>query len=285
MKYNAYLLELPLDEGITSAQMHALLSNAGADETFFPVSVEAEHSWAFGILTHEAADAVYNFDPEPFAAAVRPYLEDEEKVKPFYRGGDAISFDLGDIQVHLYRYAATPSPKDAYHLSLEAAEQKYGFYGCVDENNTPHTYVLLNLPRVIKSDLCHPGHIGKCASYAVPITEDEKPTPCGPTVLLVWDDAEGFAVGKDPAITSLSNNTVILAEEDMDPRTGTESASGTWFGVTRWAVEDVIQAAMANGIKLTEEQAVKWWRQNESAFSNLMVAYGNEVLSEMDFNF
>ena len=57
-----------------------------------------------------------------------------------------------------------------------------------------------------------------------------------------------------------------------------------WFATTRWAAADVIAAAEERGIAMTEEQAVEWWRRNESRFQNLLVEHGNAILAEMDFN-
>lgn len=57
-----------------------------------------------------------------------------------------------------------------------------------------------------------------------------------------------------------------------------------WFATTRWSPEDVRAAAEERSITMTEEQAVEWWRRNESRFQNLLVEYGNAVLAEMDFN-
>lgn len=204
MKYDAYLLELPLDSSITGKQMNALLEKAGMDGSYFPVSVEAEHSWAFGVLPHEACDEIYNFDVGPFSTAIRPYLEDEEKMAPFRDKDGSFTINLGDIRVHLYRNLPVQKSYDGSLLSLEEAEQKYGFYGCVDEGNNPRTYLLLNLPHIIEKDPLDPSHIGKYAAYGVPIAECEEPTPCGPTVLLVWDKADGLEMGDDPTIVDLA---------------------------------------------------------------------------------
>lgn len=57
-----------------------------------------------------------------------------------------------------------------------------------------------------------------------------------------------------------------------------------WYATTRWSLEDVRAAAEEQGVTLTEEQAVEWWRRNESRFQNLLVEYGNAILAEMDFN-
>lgn len=58
---------------------------------------------------------------------------------------------------------------------------------------------------------------------------------------------------------------------------------GKWYGIVRWATDDVIAAAEANGITLTEYQAKKWWKKNEQSFKNMMTEQGNEILSYMDF--
>lgn len=214
MKYDAYLLELPLDSSITSKQMKALLVKAGMDGTFFPVSVEAEHSWAFGVLTHKACDEIYNFDIAAFSAAVRPYLEDEEKVAPFYNKDGSFTIELGEIRVHLYRDLPAQMSYDGSSLSLEEAEQKYGFYSCVDGANNPRTYILLNLPCIIRKAQLDPSYVGKYAAYGVPITADEEPTPCGPTVLLVWDNEGGYEMGDAPTIVDLPPYSCNQADKE-----------------------------------------------------------------------
>lgn len=57
-----------------------------------------------------------------------------------------------------------------------------------------------------------------------------------------------------------------------------------WFGIVRWHCDDVIEAARNNGAEMTEEQARQWWEDNESSFENMITQYGDEVLSEMDFD-
>lgn len=57
-----------------------------------------------------------------------------------------------------------------------------------------------------------------------------------------------------------------------------------WFATTRWLPEDVRAIAEEQGVTLTEEQAVEWWRRNERRFQNLLVEHGNAILTEMDFN-
>ena len=57
-----------------------------------------------------------------------------------------------------------------------------------------------------------------------------------------------------------------------------------WFATTRWVAADAVAAAEEQGITMTEEQAVEWWRRNESRFQNLLVEHGNAILAEMDFN-
>lgn len=57
----------------------------------------------------------------------------------------------------------------------------------------------------------------------------------------------------------------------------------TWYGVVRWSTEDVIAAAAENGVKMTEEQAIEWWKKNEQEFKSRMVELGNETLSDMEF--
>lgn len=57
-----------------------------------------------------------------------------------------------------------------------------------------------------------------------------------------------------------------------------------WYGIVRWATEDVIAAAKANGVTMTEEQAIEWWGKNEDRFVDIMKERGNELLLDILFN-
>lgn len=54
-----------------------------------------------------------------------------------------------------------------------------------------------------------------------------------------------------------------------------------WYATTRWSTEDVIGIAKENGVDMTEEQAERWWAENEKSFEERLVEFGNEVLSYM----
>lgn len=58
---------------------------------------------------------------------------------------------------------------------------------------------------------------------------------------------------------------------------------GCWHAITRWANDDIINAANEQGIAMTEAQAEEWWRKNEACFKNLMVEMGNNILADMSF--
>ena len=66
-------------------------------------------------------------------------------------------------------------------------------------------------------------------------------------------------------------------------RTEAEVEKPQWYAITRWAPEDVIAAAEEQDVTLTEEQAAAWLRRNERKFQDLLVAAGNDFLSNMDF--
>lgn len=55
------------------------------------------------------------------------------------------------------------------------------------------------------------------------------------------------------------------------------------YGIVRWSTDDVIAAANANGITLTEDQAKMWWKKNEQSFKNMITEHGVEVLTYMNF--
>lgn len=56
-----------------------------------------------------------------------------------------------------------------------------------------------------------------------------------------------------------------------------------WFAASRWSAEDVISAANEQGVKLTEEQAAKWWEKNKEQFEDALTQYGNNILADTDF--
>lgn len=56
-----------------------------------------------------------------------------------------------------------------------------------------------------------------------------------------------------------------------------------WFAATRWSADDVISAADEQGVKLTEEQAVKWWEKNEKLMEDALTQCGNDILASTNF--
>jgi len=56
-----------------------------------------------------------------------------------------------------------------------------------------------------------------------------------------------------------------------------------WFAATKWSPKDVIAAAKAQGVTLTEEVASDWWELNECWFQHRMLEYGLKMLSEVEF--
>ena len=56
-----------------------------------------------------------------------------------------------------------------------------------------------------------------------------------------------------------------------------------WFAVSKWAAEDVVTVAEEQGIVLTEEQAVAWWKKNEDAFLNSLIEYDMALLHHVNF--
>lgn len=55
-----------------------------------------------------------------------------------------------------------------------------------------------------------------------------------------------------------------------------------WYAETRWNVEDLISIAAEQGIEMTPEQADRWWRDHERAFTEQLIQTGNEMLAQMD---
>lgn len=53
--------------------------------------------------------------------------------------------------------------------------------------------------------------------------------------------------------------------------------------VVEWSIEDIIDAAKAQGVKLNEEQAKWWWRINEKGFRDVLIESGNEILANINF--
>ena len=62
-----------------------------------------------------------------------------------------------------------------------------------------------------------------------------------------------------------------------------EADTHEWFAITRWAPVDAMAAAEEQGVALTEEQAVAWWKRNERLFQDLLVEEGNKILLNMNF--
>lgn len=56
------------------------------------------------------------------------------------------------------------------------------------------------------------------------------------------------------------------------------------YAEIEWSIEDIISVASQQGIELTEEQAEKWWNENEANFSSALVAEGMERLLHVDFS-
>lgn len=77
----------------------------------------------------------------------------------------------------------------------------------------------------------------------------------------------------------LDGSTAVLEYNRIEA----ELENPKWFATTRWAPEDVIEAAEEQGVTLTEEQAVAWWKENEKDFEDLIVGHGNEILSCTNF--
>lgn len=61
-------------------------------------------------------------------------------------------------------------------------------------------------------------------------------------------------------------------------------AEPQWFATTRWCAEDVMGVAEERGIPMTEEQAIAWWKRNESRFLDLLVGRGHGILFDTDFD-
>lgn len=57
----------------------------------------------------------------------------------------------------------------------------------------------------------------------------------------------------------------------------------TCFAATHWLPMDAIWAAEEQGVLLTEEQAIRWWKANEKTFLDALITYGNMLLSQVNF--
>ena len=79
----------------------------------------------------------------------------------------------------------------------------------------------------------------------------------------------------------LDSRTAILEYNRVEAEV--EADTHEWFAITRWAPVDAMAAAEEQDVTLTEEQAAAWLRRNERKFQDLLVAAGNEILSNMDF--
>lgn len=103
--------------------------------------------------------------------------------------------------------------------------------------------------------------------------------PCQPNEYRVYM-AGGRKLMRECVLSHrLDSKTAVLEYNRVEA----EVEKPQWFAVTRWSPEDAIAAAAEQGVTLTEEQAVAWWKRNERRFQDLMVEHGNEILSNMDF--
>lgn len=76
----------------------------------------------------------------------------------------------------------------------------------------------------------------------------------------------------------------VLDEMERENQEENEFPEQPWHAITRWCADDVIEAAKANGIEMTPQQAELWWKKNENWFKNALVEYGNEVLADANFS-
>ena len=59
--------------------------------------------------------------------------------------------------------------------------------------------------------------------------------------------------------------------------------SEAYYATVRWMVDDVISAAKEDGVTLTKQQAVIWWKENEKTFAEALTQTGNEMLVDVDW--
>ena len=93
----------------------------------------------------------------------------------------------------------------------------------------------------------------------------------------VWDGDFNFHEFDVTFYTAYCPNV----EDDSDT---SDMVNQYYFAESRWTVDDVIDAAKENDIKLTPKQAEEWWTKNEKSFRESLIAFGNQMLADADFS-
>ena len=78
MKYDAVLLETPLDGALDRIQISNLLDTCKGDK-LIPIEMQAENSTSMGFISLDMAEAIdYSYDGGDFEQCIKEILEDME---------------------------------------------------------------------------------------------------------------------------------------------------------------------------------------------------------------
>lgn len=97
-----------------------------------------------------------------------------------------------------------------------------------------------------------------------------------PSLLELVRDAEAIEQMLQSLVNALKYGEIPSAEPVSD---------STSFAETKWNEDDAIEAAAANDVTLSAEEAAEWWRENEKWFEDSITQYGNELLSDIDWRY
>ncbi len=105
----------------------------------------------------------------------------------------------------------------------------------------------------------------------------------------VWKDFLDLCKTEDKALELFdlcdwANPSTVLDEMEREDQEDDDSEEQSWYAITRWCSDDVIEAAKANGIEMTPQQAEQWWQKNEKWFKDTLTEYGNEILFNANFS-
>lgn len=108
----------------------------------------------------------------------------------------------------------------------------------------------------------------------------------------MWIQAKKSGVSGVPSIKTLVEDADAIQEmldKLADAMFGNQICSDppsedSCAAEVRWDVNDICDAAAEQGVPLTKDQAAQWWKANQSEFQECLVEFGNNLLSDIDWN-
>lgn len=100
----------------------------------------------------------------------------------------------------------------------------------------------------------------------------------------MWVQAKKSRVPGVPSIKTLVEDADAI-QEMLDKLADAIPPSEDSCGAeVCWNANDVCDAAAEQGVTLTKDQATQWWKANQSAFQERLAEFGNNLLSDVDWN-